>query len=432
MSRSVQQEGAEMRPELEERFQWRQLCCRWLVIMCVVVMVSLVHTAIAYQWFYSPADSILYFQYFRGDLGGHIILRFRDGGRRVERSQAVVHQYILTTDDIPGHVFTFADAQDYDSLMRSNDYGETWTQIYGIASGGWAVEAKSGDHSGESSMLVEYAWNQEWIFHTQGSWQTYDSSRVNMRLNEEGDSLWRVGLTFQTGGAYGIARDTVVCISSDFGQTWTRGSKPQCQQPLFFYAGALGELWWWQNENDSVFVSLDTARTMAYAYSYAGHLPPRPLPYVWMIQFIPTNLPGEAYLVAYIDYWHATPDGEFVIYHLRDYGAEMDSSYHYLVDYWPEVVDAPHPVPKQYQFSAYPNPFNTTVTIQWQKLSTLTSTVVITDLLGRRVWQWRGNSDHILWNGRSNSGVCLPSGKYWISIQHGIIQPQTQSIILLR
>jgi hypothetical protein len=244
------------------------------------------------NWLYSPADSILYFQYDLIDQGGYVTLHFRDGGHRVDRAQGMIQWPALTFDDIPGHVFGFAWAQD--SLWRSNDYGDTWAELYGVASGGWSG-AESGNHPGECSMRRDYAWNQQWLFRTQDSWQTYDSSQVNMRVDQQGDSIREATPTFQTGLVYGADHDSVMWISSDFGQTWARGSKPAVRWPFFYLPGAAGELWW--TGVDTIYVSLDTGRTVTCAWTWHGRLPDRPNGYPWTVGVIPTNLPGEVYIV---------------------------------------------------------------------------------------------------------------------------------------
>ncbi len=102
-----------------------------------------------------------------------------------------------------------------------------------------------------------------------------------------------------------------------------------------------------------------------------------------------------------------------------------------------EVGTTPEPVtPHQFKLSAYPNPFNPAVTIQYQIPAGSDATLEIIDLQGKRVRIFDSahilNQDHsIYWDGRGDQGKALPAGLYFAQLttgQHG----ETLKLTLLK
>ena len=136
----------------------------------------------------------------------------------------------------------------------------------------------------------------------------------------------------------------------------------------------------------------------------------------WWVEVLPTDEPGEIYVVADWTTWD--PSVEFVIYHIMDYGASVDSFYYFCPDF-----ELPHSVqvqllPQEFHIQAFPNPFNSSVRLQWEGIYEQNSVVIVTDILGRRIWEWTGTSNEILWNAQTNEGINIASGKYFVTIQN--------------
>ena len=81
------------------------------------------------------------------------------------------------------------------------------------------------------------------------------------------------------------------------------------------------------------------------------------------------------------------------------------------------------PVPKEYSLAQnYPNPFNPTTTIKYGLPEISDVKIVIYDIMGRKINQWKINNQKagwhkITWVGKSNNGNPVPSGLYIYSIQ---------------
>jgi hypothetical protein len=377
--------------------------------------------------YYSPADSILYAQFpsqipFSND---YILFRFRDGGSRMERTVNDVPGIIEATDNIPGHLLVLRQYPDRPmEAYQSSDYGETWNLAdnFPINRVGRALP---GTEPGQCSMFSGSP--QTWILITSNSWQTYDSFLVNLHL-DNGDSLYVSTLSYQTGLIYGIEWNTHnLCVSSDTGRTWTIGSPWLWQLATFMIAGAPDEVW--ARLGYHCYVVMDTGRTVINPV-FLGHPPQRQ--YGWNFSLFPTNHPGEAYLTAYIEeWWSDGTETEIIIYHIRDYGAQVDSSYYHLFNYRPMDVDHPHLLPQEFKVTVFPNPFNAVATLQWESFNSQSTEIEITDILGRLVWQWNGFGNSVHWNG-STQGTVLPSGKYWATIRQGQQIRATVPMILLR
>ncbi len=86
--------------------------------------------------------------------------------------------------------------------------------------------------------------------------------------------------------------------------------------------------------------------------------------------------------------------------------------------------------------SPYPNPFNAAATISWRQAWTNIVYVQVIDVLGsiRRQWQRDGGAGYheLLWDGRDENGVLLPSGCYWIRARLSGGEEQRQKMLLLR
>jgi hypothetical protein len=91
-------------------------------------------------------------------------------------------------------------------------------------------------------------------------------------------------------------------------------------------------------------------------------------------------------------------------------------------------------IPRQYDLlSAYPNPFNCKVTVEFDLSQSGDITLSVYDLGGRRVAVlvkgYKTQGRHLeIWDGENHDGVSLPSGLYWARLE---TQTATQSIKLL-
>jgi len=101
------------------------------------------------------------------------------------------------------------------------------------------------------------------------------------------------------------------------------------------------------------------------------------------------------------------------------------------------AVDDELPVPDKFKLlSAYPNPFNATVNIPYSIPKMGEVSVCIYDVLGREVFN--KNTKHsmpgyynLYWNGKSNAGIVLTSGIYFINVQFGN-KSETSKIMFLK
>ena len=150
-------------------------------VICLVISVLVVSTNLGRAQsavYYSPPDSILYVQFPSPIPFSYedVLLRFRDGGSRIERTAEDVPARILTSDNIPGHLFGVNDYIDPTENYQSMDCGETWTVIETFPSRGAGGEGhRPGELPGQSCLVFE-----PWLFITSDSWQTYDSTQLNL------------------------------------------------------------------------------------------------------------------------------------------------------------------------------------------------------------------------------------------------------------
>lgn len=325
--------------------------------------------------YYSPADSILYVQvpspipY----SNYYVLWRFRDGGSRIERTAEDVPPRILTSDNIPGHLFGIHwNGLDPSENYQSTDYGETWALIETLPTrGAGGYGHRPGEIPGQSCMYF-----QPWLFITSDSWQTYDSLQVNL------DSVFFASLSYQINLLYGLARedDHLLCVSSDTGRTWTVGSHIGLSSSGPRKCGAPDEIWgrlWYR-----CYVALDTSRTVI---DPVFHAHPPYHPYGWHATLEPTNHPGEAYMFFYVEEWGEPLISKIWVYHIQNYGSQVDSFYYRLENH--DVVAAeniPH-LPERFQLSAYPNPFNASTRITFDLPKAGLVTLKVYDVLGREV-----------------------------------------------
>ncbi|MFH1862422.1 MAG: T9SS type A sorting domain-containing protein [bacterium] len=227
----------------------------------------------------------------------------------------------------------------------------------------------------------------------------------------------------------GCLRDWTLCVSSDTAQTWAIGSRFDHRYSVLGM-GARDELWCALWPDSEIFLVTDTGRTVLDSV-FIFHLPTRI--YNWVMTLRATDNPGEAYVLANIDYWTYPIRTEVFIYHIQQYGAVVDTFYHELYNYHVATARDVPLLPSGYAICAFPNPFNSSVTLQWNAPSPLPVHVTIWDLLGRTVWSWRGTGDHVVWDGRSDRGVLLSSGTYYVRIEGPIASASiVLPIVLLR
>ena len=84
----------------------------------------------------------------------------------------------------------------------------------------------------------------------------------------------------------------------------------------------------------------------------------------------------------------------------------------------------------------YPNPFNPTTTIEYEIPQRGNVQIVIYDILGRRIKELLNEEKNtgiyfIIWNGKDNNGISVPSGTYFYQIISGN-NIQTKKMILLK
>ena len=404
-----------------------------LIVVCFCTAVS---SEAQYNYFYSPADSILYW-----DSPGFVyedisLLRIRNGGAVMERAENFAPGNVGMTDAILGSVYAGRDSLDgLRYWFRSSDYGENWTPEIGVPP--TATLSYGGSLPGQ---CWAERWNPSWppcLYLTQDSWQTVDSTFVTVFLQGGADSLESIiSLSHHLGTLYGLrASDQAICVSSDTGQTWTFGEGYYPSQLTYgVHCGAVDELWW--RLGTQVFVAVDTGRTVLGPI-FQAHLPDHPPPYNWGWHFnlITTDLPGEAYGIATWDNWPPPPHWlwlEMVVYHIREYGAVVDSFYYAGYDLnFENAVSPLAPIPMSFRVQAYPNPFNSDVTLQWELSRNDPANITIRDMLGRVVWTWYGTGARTTWNGSSETGSFAASGKYFVTVGQRF-QERTIPIILIR
>jgi hypothetical protein len=369
-------------------------------------------------WYYSAGDSTIYAQY--PDFEHNFTYRFRSHGVVIEQVTDPTPGYIVSSSRTTGNVLAFRFwTSDY---LLSEDYGETWS----LRNGPFTPNGQIGwGRAGEQENLSWLACRDfyGWVFHSTDGWQTYDSTYANIQ-----DSIDFIDFSAQDGIIYGHNwHDQYIYVSSDTGHTWSIGSPDPFQRDYLLKAGVPDELWGFRPTVNGYLTYLlsDTGRTVDTIF--VPNLPSRI--YDWEYAVLPTDEPGEIYAVA--DWVSWSPYVEFIIYHITGYGAQVDSFYYFCDNFEvPHSVQLPA-LPQEFHVQAFPNPFNSNITLLWESLPGRTSSIRITDLLGRRVWEWTGTDSGINWAAQSNQGNSLASGKYWVTILSGRSY-QTIPILLTR
>ncbi len=97
------------------------------------------------------------------------------------------------------------------------------------------------------------------------------------------------------------------------------------------------------------------------------------------------------------------------------------------------VPDDRPPLPLTASLRAFPNPFRADVTLLVAVPAGTTGAVEIFDVRGRRVraFEARAGETALRWDGRSDQGVSLPQGLYFVRLRAGA-EIRTQRVILIR
>lgn len=345
--------------------------CRIFWLIGIIVLLRADASAQNAFPYYSPVDSVIYLQFYSFDPpNNYIIIRVSSGGERIERTLQDAPGLITTSVRTPGWLFS----KDNTDLFVSHDYGETWETSNGPHyQMQYYWSGRPGENEGES--FIETV---GWIFHTQSNWETYDSL-----LALPYDSMSALRLSYINGLIYSkTIHERRITVSSDTGHTWGIGSVnpvlPSADVPI---PGAEDELWGrWPGPYEYFYMLTDTGRTADSIL--AVHPPSRPS--AWWKYILPSGYPGEVYIVAvWIDF--VAVNLELIVYHIQDYGSEVDSFYYFLPYF--EVVDSAEPpvLPENYRLSVYPNPFNSFTSIQFYLPNTTHSSLRVYNLLGREV-----------------------------------------------
>lgn len=397
-------------------------------MLTLAVLLAVMQNACAgHGIIYNPADSILYFPYPSPnaiDADYQMLFRFYDGGSRMDMVNHDIPGTIIVGDGIPGHLFTYLQyVNGSREAYESVDFGETWTLTETFPQHNIYVEGnRPGENVGEGFVRRAREEVGSWICHTSDSWRTYDSVEV-----VPPDTILFVWLSYVNGLFYGVTHeDYRICVSADTGASWSVGSAISVwpnSDPLIC-AGAADEIWGWLRR---VFVVQDTGRTVIDSV-YIPEL--INIPYQWLVTLVATNHPGETYLVAYREIWTEPSVLEVKLYHILNYGAQVDS-FEYAFELIYDNIEKSESLPELFTVSLFPNPFNSFVTISMPSIFSLQKKVTVYDLLGREVWHWNGYNSSIQWNGVSNQGAPLSSGRYWIQVQFNDMN-KTIPVVLLK
>jgi hypothetical protein len=360
--------------------------------------------------YYSPVDSVLYVQYWWYGIND---LRIRDGGQTLEETIGEAPGIICTSEPIPGKIYcmTYLCAFDTESLFVSDDWGDSWSQIPTLFRGYnyyWRG-GRPGDQPGESFLM-----DAGWVYFTRDSWQTRDS----IFAIQDSPSVTGECLFFDNGLMYGSSYPRNIHFSSDTGRTWSDGHPGEFGFTVRD-VGAPDELWGLQRY--VVFMLRDSGRTIDTVFQFSNWPQPD-----GTMDVIATGQPGEAYLVIDSTYW-PTSDVDLFIYHIQDYGAQVDSFYYFL---GPNAVESP-PIARGFQVKAYPNPFNAATQIEFMLPSTQRVSLRLYDVLGREVAvlvnEIKTAGEHRVTFDASG----LASGVYLCRMQAGSFA-QTRKIVLVR
>jgi hypothetical protein len=375
--------------------------------------------------YYSNADSIVFVQWPNfNDPFRYNVIRLHDGGSRIDQADSLAPGLIYMTDNIPGRVYALK--YNYPGTWAtwvSADTGNSWNALATNPnhSGEW-TNGRPGRHPGEA--ILEGDQYPPWLYCTSDSWQSYDSVQVN--LNFQGDTIpLSFGMiSYECGIVYSLRGDGhTYCISSDTGRTWTSGTYLRHERWNSLSVGAPDEIW--GQYGREIFVAQDTGRTVRDSV-LVYHLPNDFDPFA---KLVPTDRPGEAYIVCERDDW---TNQDLVIFRIQDYGARVDSFCYHLHHYrLPANSERNNLTTQSFQLMAYPNPFNSHVFLTWKFNAHLPVSVWIFDLLGREIWNWQGMQNGAYWDGRTATGISVASGRYWVRVS-AAAREQVIPVLLVR
>ena len=163
--------------------------------------------------------------------------------------------------------------------------------------------------------------------------------------------------------------------------------------------------------------------------TYQGCYPPiegwqsRTVPYVAMQN--DTAVQFDLYNVVATDTFATqVPISGNYVFDVRVYAQSAPQDYieyrFYLNDLGSAVEPRPVPMPESHQLlSNYPNPFNPSTNINFVVEQTGPVKLSVFDILGRTVADlvnsdYTAGSYSLYWDAKSNAGVTLPSGSYWV------------------
>jgi len=246
------------------------------------------------------------------------------------------------------------------------------------------------------------------------------------------DSMYLASLSCRTGLLYGRPRHSnILCISADSGRTWVAGSPADFDHWEYSHFGAVDELWF--QFFNHIMVVLDTGRTHIDPVFIAQ---PPARPYAWEFNLITTNLAGEAYMLASLDWWGSPYVTEIYVYHIQSYGARVDSFYHRLINF--QVADAVSPappLPRHWEFAAFPNPFNPMTEIRFSLPEAAKVELRIFNTLGQRVMTLvddvkPAGTYKVQWDGKTSSGIQASAGTYIYQLKAGKFVDAKKMILL--
>jgi hypothetical protein len=404
-----------MMKSILERLLMKSLC---------FIPVSLLTLWASLAWasgYYCPADSTFYRSAGYPSDDSSSIVRFRQNGMLAEQACIYAPGYVIGVDGAPGHVYT-------NTGHFSTDWGSTWMPGHNLPGLNDPIQPsiRAGLEPGQC-FLVRHR-DAQWLYFTNDSWQTCDSLEADSSLST-GEIVGVLSLSYLPNVVYGITAAGQICVSSDSGRTWTAGSALPIpyQRPLI--CGATDELWGLIFQTE-VYLVTDTGRTVRDSL-FVPHFPPD-VPALFHASLETTPNPGEliAYYAATV--WQGDYQTHILIYHLQDYGAQVDSAYYILHDY--RMLDAGFPppvVPLSFQLIAYPNPFNPSTTLSFSLPHASAVKLLVFDVMGRRLrtladGRYDGGEHEILFDGSH-----LPSGTYYARLETGE-SVQVQTLVMVK
>jgi hypothetical protein len=398
-----------------------------IAFLCLCALLSEFSVSIAQLpgGIYNPADGNLYFGHESpGSSGANYLMlfRFENDGSELHVINHPVPGGVIAADGIAGHLFSILSYHNGTrEVYETRDSGETWNLHEAFPR--FAYWGYQGENPGEGFIrgYSEIPVHVDWVYYTSDSWCSFDSIQI-ARPDTMILPSWKV---YENGVVYGYTVDEDrICISSDTGQTWTIGSTPALRPENIRGIGSEDEFWGWLSTR--VFMVQDTGRTTIDSI-FVPTLVNLETP--WHPVLVPTNIAGEAYLLASREFWFDPPYLEIKLYHIMNYGAQVDSFF-YAMDVVYDNAEM-HPLPSYYSLSIFPNPFNPSTTISFSLPHSQRATISVYDLTGRRVSTL---ADEIMSAGEHTvtfDASGLPSGIYFTRMTAGS-QMMTKKMVLLK